>query len=471
MIVASRPNGARPTRTRRRLLTAVASTVVTLGVGLGASTPVLADVKAGVDAWGKGDFATAVHEWEGPAAKGDADAEFDLGQAYKLGRGVPQDLARAETLFGQSAAQGHLQAADNYGLLLFQRGDHTRAMPYVAGTANRGDPRAEYLLGIAYFNGDIVGKDWVRAYAFETLAQESGLQQSKVALAQMDKFIPLAQRQQAVAMKAELAQQIERNRNRQVAALELGTAPPPGAAGAISTSSSGSASGAGSANGAGTADPAPTRYYADSAGAPVAQPAPPPSYAPPAYTPPNPANPYSGFPATAPQAVMADGSTPPPPAYRASAPAYPAAQPRTVSLPPRPVDLPRKHPRPAPLAAGDAGSAPYSPAPLSAGQPQADTPAPGSAATPVKPAPATNAAPHATSGPWKLQLGAFGVAANADALWARVKARPEIAGHPRAMAPTGKVSRLLATGYSEPAARAACAKLTAAGLVCLVTKD
>ena len=101
------------------------------GAALLAASPAFADVKAGVDAWSRGDYASAVGEWKGPADKGDADAQFNMGQAYKLGRGVPADLAKAEELFGKAAAQGHLQAADNYGLLLFQRGEHVRALPYI----------------------------------------------------------------------------------------------------------------------------------------------------------------------------------------------------------------------------------------------------------------------------------------------------------------------------------------------------
>src|SRR3569832_1913513 len=85
-----------------------------------AGAPVLADVKSGVDAWSRGDYTAAVHEWEGPAAAGDADAMFNLGQAYRLGRGVPTDLKRAEQLYADAAAKGHLQAADTYGLMLFQ---------------------------------------------------------------------------------------------------------------------------------------------------------------------------------------------------------------------------------------------------------------------------------------------------------------------------------------------------------------
>ena len=155
---------------RRQVWLAMALAMVT--------APAQADVKAGVDAWTKGDFEMAVGEWLGPATQGDADAQFNLAQAYKLGRGVKPDLAKAEELFGKAAAQGHWQASDNYGLLLFQRGERAKALPYIIAGSDRGDPRAQYLLGIAHFNGDNVPKDWVRAYALVSLAQQSGLTQA-----------------------------------------------------------------------------------------------------------------------------------------------------------------------------------------------------------------------------------------------------------------------------------------------------
>jgi TPR repeat protein len=135
-----------------------------------AAPPALADVKAGVDAWSRGDFAAAVAAWQLPATQGDSDAQFDLAQAYRLGRGVRPDLARAEELFGKAAAQGHINASDYYGLLLFQRGERARALPYITAAADRGEPRAQYLLGIANFNGDTVPKNWVRGYALVSLA-------------------------------------------------------------------------------------------------------------------------------------------------------------------------------------------------------------------------------------------------------------------------------------------------------------
>ena len=114
---------------------------VLAGFALVSAMPAQADVKSGVDAWAAGDFARAVAEWKGPAAKGDADALFNLAQAYRLGRGVPEDLKQAEALYASAAAKGHIKAADNYGLLLFQDGRREQAMPYVTAAAERGDPR------------------------------------------------------------------------------------------------------------------------------------------------------------------------------------------------------------------------------------------------------------------------------------------------------------------------------------------
>jgi len=94
----------------------------------GYAGPAHADVKAGVDAWSQGDYAGAVREWEAPAAAGDPDALFNLAQAYRLGRGVPTDPARAEALYARAAADGHLQAADIYGLMLFEQGRREQAL-------------------------------------------------------------------------------------------------------------------------------------------------------------------------------------------------------------------------------------------------------------------------------------------------------------------------------------------------------
>ncbi len=188
------------------------------------TAPAHADVRAGVDAWSQGNFDAAIAEWRGPAVAGDADAQFNMGQAYKLGRGVPQDLAIAEDWFKRAADQGHLQAEDNYGLLLFQSGRRSEAVRFLTRSAMRGEPRAQYILGTAHFNGDVVPKDWVRAYALMTRAAASGLPQAGQSLAVMDQNIPIGERQQGIALAGEIEREAERTRNQAMAAAAV-TAP------------------------------------------------------------------------------------------------------------------------------------------------------------------------------------------------------------------------------------------------------
>lgn len=183
------------------------SGLVILGLAaLLCTAPAMADVKAGVDAWGKGDYAAAVREWRQPAIDGDPDAQFNLGQAYKLGRGVPVDPKLAENWYHKAALQGHLQAEDNYGLILFQNGDRQKALPYIQKSAGRGEPRAQYIIATALFNGDLVEKDWPRAYALMTRASATGLGAASASLAQMDKYIPLDQRQKGLMIARDLEQ-------------------------------------------------------------------------------------------------------------------------------------------------------------------------------------------------------------------------------------------------------------------------
>jgi len=163
-----------------------------------------ADVKAGVDAWTQGDYAKAVAQWRPLAQAGDADAQFNMGQAYKLGRGVSADLDAALDYYRKAAAQGHSRAEDNYGLLLFQQNRRAEAMPYIERSAGRGEPRAQYLFGIALFNGDLVAKDWTRAYAMMTRAAAADLPQAAASLAQMNQYIPAAQRSDGLALAAQM---------------------------------------------------------------------------------------------------------------------------------------------------------------------------------------------------------------------------------------------------------------------------
>ncbi|HEV2745673.1 MAG TPA: SPOR domain-containing protein [Allosphingosinicella sp.] len=170
------------------------------------SVPAHADVKAGVDAWHAGNYGAAIREWRPLAEKGDADAQFNMGQAYRLGRGVPADLKIAGSWFQKAAAQGHEPAQTNYGLTLYDTGNRAAALPWIKKAADRGDPRAQYALAVELTNGELVAADFPRAYALMTRAAAQGMPAAAKSLTKMDTFVPLPDRQKGIA----LARQMER---------------------------------------------------------------------------------------------------------------------------------------------------------------------------------------------------------------------------------------------------------------------
>lgn len=195
----------------RTLIGAAALSLAAITATVAIGTPALADTKAGVDAWNRGDYRAAVDEWRKAAIAGDADAQFNLGQAYKLGRGVPVDLPMAESWYRKAALQGHAQAEDNYGLALFQDGKRAEAVPWLEKSVSRGEPRAELVLGTMLFNGDGIERDWVRAYALMTRSSGAGLPQGSQTLAEMDKYIPADERQRGIELARKMDTQVAGN--------------------------------------------------------------------------------------------------------------------------------------------------------------------------------------------------------------------------------------------------------------------
>jgi cell division septation protein DedD len=166
----------------------------------GAAPPTAQSVKSGIEAWQRSDYSGAVAIWRPLAEKGDADAQFNLGQAYRLGRGVTTNLAAAQTWFERAAKQGHLDAETTLGLLLFQNGDRAEGLKWLKQAADRGEARAQLVYGTALVNGDSVPQDPVLGYSYVSRAAAQGLDPAKQTLAQMDQVLPLADRKKGVAL-------------------------------------------------------------------------------------------------------------------------------------------------------------------------------------------------------------------------------------------------------------------------------
>ncbi|MEI4509173.1 SPOR domain-containing protein [Sphingopyxis sp. CCNWLW253] len=414
-------------------------TVLSLALPLLAASmlaaPAHADVKDGVDAWQAGNYAAAVAEWRPLALAGDADAQFNLGQAYKLGRGVPADLVQAEAWYRRAAKQGHLQAEDNLGLVLFTANRRQEAMPFILNSAARGEPRAQYVLGTAHFNGDLAAEDWPRAYALTKRASDAGLSIASARLAQLDNLIPLDQRQRGLALLPEIERGEQQAR---LAAVNAAAPPAPKPVPAASPVKVASL----------PASTPGTRYTPPPViDTPPAKPAPQPK--------PEPVR--SVAVASSPVASAAAAAAAEATANAVAATGQPgtsyAAPPESGKLPPK-AEPAKPAPKPA-----EPKPAPVKPAPVKA--------APVATATA---APAPVRVHNGTASPWRAQLGAFGVEANARSLWAALeKKNPAFAGRTPYLVKSGKLTRLQAGGFANKGeAESFCASVRKSGQACLV---
>ena len=79
--------------------------VIVLVLALALPAPALAaDYQAGLEAFQRDDYATALKELWPLAEQGDAEAQFNLGAMYLLGHGVPQDYVQAHMWYSLAVA-------------------------------------------------------------------------------------------------------------------------------------------------------------------------------------------------------------------------------------------------------------------------------------------------------------------------------------------------------------------------------
>ena len=137
-----------------------------------------ADFKAGEKAFGRGDFAAALHEWQPLAKQGHAGAQYHLGLLYANGQGVTKDDVQARQWYEKAAVQGHAEAQVNLGSLYdYGRGipqDFKLAAKWYRRSADQGNDRAQRRLGLLYERGDGVHQDYVQAYMWYKLGAAKG---------------------------------------------------------------------------------------------------------------------------------------------------------------------------------------------------------------------------------------------------------------------------------------------------------
>jgi hypothetical protein len=146
--------------------------MVWLGGILGAllGTGAVADVRAGLRAYERGDYPAAMRAFERAEAAGDPQAFYNLGVAHAEGRAVPRDPVRAVAYYRRGAAAGNALAAFNLAQA-YRKGegapqDFAEAARWYERAAKRGDYRAGNELGILYVEGRGVPRDPVEGMAW-----------------------------------------------------------------------------------------------------------------------------------------------------------------------------------------------------------------------------------------------------------------------------------------------------------------
>ena len=137
---------------------------------------VLADFKAGGDAYQRGDYKTAAAEFLPLAEKGDHRAMYALGSMYAAGNGVPQDFKMAMKWFRAAANYGRPDAEYKLGLMYLEgigtERDPRRAINLIGKSAQQGYVDALYQVGKMYVEGTGVQQDNVQAASWLNLAVE-----------------------------------------------------------------------------------------------------------------------------------------------------------------------------------------------------------------------------------------------------------------------------------------------------------
>ncbi len=135
-------------------------------------------LEAGVQAMGRGHYATALRAFRNLAKTGDAQAENNIGYLYERGLGVPQDYGMALKWYKLAASKALPEGEYNAGLL-YHHGygvakNQSEAKKWFERSARKGFIDAEFMMGHMYQNGWGVKSDGNRALRWYKRAAKKG---------------------------------------------------------------------------------------------------------------------------------------------------------------------------------------------------------------------------------------------------------------------------------------------------------
>ena len=203
---------------KRRTLLALAMAIFAVAGAGCFAVPGQEDFQAGMEAFKKRDFDTALKKWKPLAEQGDKSAQTNLGVLYYQGLGVRKDYAEAFKWYQLAAMQGYAEGEFNLGVAfaeghgtgqdlrearkwyefaakqgygpaqlmlaeMYYRGtgvgvDYETAAKWYREAADGGEPMAAHILGTLYITGQGVQKDPVQAYVWFSVAASEATSQT-----------------------------------------------------------------------------------------------------------------------------------------------------------------------------------------------------------------------------------------------------------------------------------------------------
>lgn len=120
----------------------------------------------------KQEFTDALAWYRKAAAKNDPSAQFNIGNIYNRGKGVPQNEPEAIKWFTLAAEQNDDRAQYELGVIHMNRKDFATGVAWLEKAAEAGNSYAQSDLGRAYFLGSGVAENKVEGFKWVFIATE-----------------------------------------------------------------------------------------------------------------------------------------------------------------------------------------------------------------------------------------------------------------------------------------------------------
>ena len=163
--------------------------ILVMGCLCAGAGPAVADFSAGMTAYQRGDYRTAVNEWSPLAEAGDANAQEMLGFMHLYGQGFRKNHARALQWYRKAAEQGLASAENSLGVF-YENGrettkDYATAAEWYRRAARQNHAEAKNNLGRLNMEGRGVPTDYPEARRLFTAAAGVGINQAMINLGRM----------------------------------------------------------------------------------------------------------------------------------------------------------------------------------------------------------------------------------------------------------------------------------------------